>query len=90
MQHLAYHDSLTNLPNRALLLDRLTQQIALLKRHDLRGALMFSTSITSNTSMTHSAIRSVMPCSSWSPLVWRPACARKTPWRGWVVTNLSC
>ena len=41
VQHLAYHDSLTNLPNRALLLDRLTQQIALLKRHDLHGALLF-------------------------------------------------
>jgi diguanylate cyclase (GGDEF)-like protein/PAS domain S-box-containing protein len=41
IQHLAYHDPLTNLPNRALLLDRLTQQIALLKRHRLRGALLF-------------------------------------------------
>ncbi len=41
IQHLAYHDPLTNLPNRALLMDRLSQQIALLKRHDLRGALLF-------------------------------------------------
>ncbi|WP_313517543.1 PAS domain S-box protein [Pseudomonas sp.] len=41
VQHLAYHDSLTNLPNRALLMDRLKQQIALLRRHGLRGALMF-------------------------------------------------
>ena len=41
VQHLAYHDSLTNLPNRALLLDRLTQQISLLRRHELRGALLF-------------------------------------------------
>ena len=41
IQHLAYHDSLTNLPNRALLMDRLTQQIALLKRHDLHGGLLF-------------------------------------------------
>ncbi|NBB13421.1 EAL domain-containing protein [Pseudomonas sp. SLFW] len=41
VQHLAYHDSLTNLPNRALLMDRLSQQISLLKRHDLRGALLF-------------------------------------------------
>jgi len=41
IQHLAYHDSLTNLPNRALLMDRLSQQIALLQRHDLRGALLF-------------------------------------------------
>ncbi|WP_421555303.1 putative bifunctional diguanylate cyclase/phosphodiesterase [Pseudomonas kitaguniensis] len=41
IRHLAYHDPLTNLPNRALLMDRLSQQIALLKRHDLRGALLF-------------------------------------------------
>ncbi len=41
IQHLAYHDSLTNLPNRALLMDRLNQQISLLKRHHLRGALLF-------------------------------------------------
>jgi diguanylate cyclase (GGDEF)-like protein/PAS domain S-box-containing protein len=41
VQHLAYHDALTNLPNRALLMDRLTQQISLLKRHELRGALLF-------------------------------------------------
>ena len=41
IQHLAYHDPLTNLPNRALLMDRLTQQTALHKRHNLRGALLF-------------------------------------------------
>ncbi|WP_434559823.1 PAS domain S-box protein [Pseudomonas sp. R1-6] len=41
IRHLAYHDPLTNLPNRALLMDRLSQQIALLKRHSLRGALLF-------------------------------------------------
>ncbi|MHB9798419.1 sensor domain-containing protein [Pseudomonas sp. MT3] len=41
IQHLAYHDALTDLPNRALLMDRLKQQIALLQRHNLRGALLF-------------------------------------------------
>ncbi|RRV07231.1 bifunctional diguanylate cyclase/phosphodiesterase [Pseudomonas sp. v388] len=41
IQHLAYHDSLTNLPNRALLMDRLSQQLSLLRHHDLRGALLF-------------------------------------------------
>ncbi|HSC83445.1 MAG TPA: PAS domain S-box protein, partial [Pseudomonas sp.] len=41
VRHLAYHDALTNLPNRALLMDRLAQQIALLKRHELHGALLF-------------------------------------------------
>ncbi len=41
IQHLAYHDPLTNLPNRALLMERLVQQIALHKRQNLRGALLF-------------------------------------------------
>ncbi|WP_343572622.1 EAL domain-containing protein [Pseudomonas sp.] len=41
IQHLAYHDALTDLPNRALLMDRLKQQIALLQRHNMRGALLF-------------------------------------------------
>lgn len=40
-QHLAYHDALTNLPNRALLMERLTQQIALHKRLERHGALLF-------------------------------------------------
>ncbi|WP_300726611.1 bifunctional diguanylate cyclase/phosphodiesterase [Pseudomonas sp.] len=41
VRHLAYHDPLTNLPNRALLMDRLSQQTARLKLHDQRGALLF-------------------------------------------------
>ncbi len=41
IHHLAYHDPLTNLPNRTLLMDRLTQQTSLHKRHNLRGALLF-------------------------------------------------
>ncbi|WP_413043923.1 EAL domain-containing protein [Pseudomonas sp. YJ42] len=41
IHHLAYHDPLTNLPNRAMLMDRLTQQTSLHKRHNLRGALLF-------------------------------------------------
>jgi len=41
IQHLAYHDPLTGLPNRALLMDRLSQQLSLLQHHGLRGALLF-------------------------------------------------
>lgn len=41
IHHLAFHDPLTNLPNRTLLTDRLKQQAALHKRHNLRGAVLF-------------------------------------------------
>lgn len=41
IQHLAYHDSLTNLPNRRLLLDRLQQALVSAKRHAQVGAVLF-------------------------------------------------
>ncbi len=41
MRHQAYHDPLTGLPNRALLLERLQQQVALSERHESQFALLF-------------------------------------------------
>lgn len=41
VKHLAYHDALTDLPNRLLLTDRLNQTLALFGRHQLHGALLF-------------------------------------------------
>ena len=41
MEHLVYHDILTNLPNRMLLQDRLNQAIHLNHRHNRQLALMF-------------------------------------------------
>jgi diguanylate cyclase (GGDEF)-like protein/PAS domain S-box-containing protein len=41
MVHLAQHDSLTDLPNRILLNDRLTQALALARRHQQKLALLF-------------------------------------------------
>ena len=41
MSYLAQHDSLTDLPNRILLNDRLTQFMALAKRHHQKLALLF-------------------------------------------------
>lgn len=42
LEHRAFHDGLTNLPNRALLLDRLQRAIAVSKRHrDFRFAVLF-------------------------------------------------
>ncbi|MBM9537911.1 putative bifunctional diguanylate cyclase/phosphodiesterase [Desulfobulbus alkaliphilus] len=41
MAHLAQHDSLTNLPNRVLLNDRVEQAISLAKRHGTHLAVLF-------------------------------------------------
>ena len=41
MSHLAQHDTLTNLPNRTLMQDRLTQAIATASRKDSRIAVLF-------------------------------------------------
>jgi diguanylate cyclase (GGDEF)-like protein/PAS domain S-box-containing protein len=41
MSHLAQHDNLTNLPNRALMNDRLVEAIALSKRYGRKLALLF-------------------------------------------------
>jgi diguanylate cyclase (GGDEF)-like protein/PAS domain S-box-containing protein len=41
VEHLAYHDPLTELPNRSLLLDRLQQALARNRRRGLLGALLF-------------------------------------------------
>ena len=41
IQHLAYHDALTNLPNRALLKDRIKNALARAKRSGETGALLF-------------------------------------------------
>lgn len=41
VSYLAFYDSLTNLPNRRLLYDRLHQELARVERHNNYGALMF-------------------------------------------------
>lgn len=41
IQHLAYHDPLTELPNRALFLDRLSQALAAARRAKRYGAMLF-------------------------------------------------
>ena len=41
IQHLAYYDLLTNLPNRRLLIDRLEHTLAVSARHQFHGAILF-------------------------------------------------
>lgn len=42
LKYLAYHDALTQLPNRVLLADRINQALALAKRHDSMLAVCFA------------------------------------------------
>jgi diguanylate cyclase (GGDEF)-like protein/PAS domain S-box-containing protein len=41
IEHLAYHDALTGLPNRAMLADRLAQALAQAQRRELESAVLF-------------------------------------------------
>lgn len=41
LEHMAYHDTLTGLPNRSLLVDRLEQALARANRHGTRLAVLF-------------------------------------------------
>lgn len=41
IEHQAYHDALTGLPNRRLLKDMLQQELSIVNRHKLSGALLF-------------------------------------------------
>jgi diguanylate cyclase (GGDEF)-like protein/PAS domain S-box-containing protein len=41
IEHLAYHDALTGLPNRAMLMDRLTQALAQAQRRQVEAAVVF-------------------------------------------------
>jgi diguanylate cyclase (GGDEF)-like protein/PAS domain S-box-containing protein len=41
MEHMAYHDALTNLPNRVHLVERLEHEIRRAARHNYHGALLF-------------------------------------------------
>ncbi len=41
IEHHAFYDALTNLPNRRMMLDRLNQELSAARRHKIYGALLF-------------------------------------------------
>ena len=87
IEHLAYYDSLTQLPNRRLLLDRLQHAIAASARTREHGAILFIDLDNFKTLNDTRGHTSAIFCSETSPSVLPPACAKATRWPAWGVTN---
>lgn len=87
IQQLAYHDTLTGLPNRALLLDRLDQALAEVERHERTLAVLYldlDRFKLINDSLGHHVgdrlLETPAPACAGS-------CAPKTRWRGSAATS---
>ena len=85
--HLAHHDPLTELPNRALFRIRLEEALARARR-GAGFAVCCLDSTTSRTSTTPLAIRSETPCCRPRPSGSRRRCGRPTPWPASAATSL--
>ena len=91
LAHVSLHDGLTNLPNRALFIDRLSQSLARLR---LAGAGSTTVVLIDydglkliNDSLGHAVgDRLLVEMARRLPL----ACGPAIRWRGWPVTNSSC
>jgi len=69
IQHMAFHDALTGLPNRSLFRDRTQQAIYDANRYGTTSAILVLIWITSRTSTTRSVIRPATNFSGSSPPV---------------------
>ena len=80
LTHLAFHDPLTGLPNRVLIIDRLAQMMLRFRRSAPRSGRSISTSTISRTSTTPWDTRQAT--SSWcsSPIGSPRSSGRVTPW----------
>jgi len=87
IEHLAYYDTLTGLPNRRLLMDRLRQALLMGARNDSRGALLFidlDNFKTLNDTLGHDMATC---CCNRQQLELLPVCANAIQWRGWAGMN---
>ena len=88
IHQLAFYDSLTKLPNRRLLMDRLQQALAVSARNGRHGALLFldlDHFKTINDTQGH-AMGDQLLIEVARRLL--PVCARVTAWHGWAAMNL--
>ncbi|MBS7691344.1 PAS domain S-box protein [Pseudomonas lalucatii] len=89
LEHQANHDSLTGLPNRNLLNDRILQAIAFAGRNQGQFTLAFMDIDNSKWSTTASATMPAISCWSRWPHALRLAPGKSTPWPGWVAMSSS-
>ena len=87
--HMALHDALTGLSNRIMLLQRMEQSFARLRRHGEEFALMYL-DLGSNRSTTRSVTRSAISCSGKSVQGCARARATPTSSRGSAAMNSPC
>ena len=87
INRLAFYDTLTSLPNRRLLIDRLQLAMAACDRNRSYGAVLFID--LDNFKDLNDTLATMSATSCWSK--WRtgcsPACARGIRWPGWAGTS---
>lgn len=87
IRNLAFVNTLTQLPNRRFLLDRLRQAWPTVAATDATARCSSSTSTTSRRSTTRTVTTPATSCCARSRRGCATACAKATPWRGWAVTS---
>ena len=88
-QSKSLHDQLTGLPNRTLLLERLTHAFLRSRRTAAVSALLFVDVDAFKRSTTSTATPPAMTCSSPSPTALHRCCAPPTPCPGYTATSSS-
>lgn len=88
--HMAQHDMLTELPNRAVVSDRLSQALAAARRNGHRVGLLYIDLDRFKPVNDAYGMRWATSCCVRRRSACAAACANRTPWRASVATSSSC